>query len=127
MNYEVDETHTMNRNVLQFCLWPLRMALWLTLNLAENIAVWLDHRFGTGFLKPKVTCNEIEQLISVEVRLGTSSREVVGFLKSQNISCRGEVYDNPERNSHFQNPKLAGSRKNIKGYMPAWIPDIGGD
>jgi hypothetical protein len=103
------------------------MVLWLLLILVDKVAYWLDQRFGTSFVKPKVTVKEIEQLITAEVLIGSSSREVVGFLIAHNISCRGEIYDNLEENSHFQHPKLTVSRSHIKRYLSAWIPDVGGD
>src|SRR6267143_2830610 len=82
--------------------------------------------FGSCGTKPRMTVDEVKQLVGKEAPVGSTKSRVLSFLDKHQIQ-HSDYSEHPERESDFRDPKLDSKRQLIKGLIKAIIRNVGGD
>ncbi|MEO8395511.1 MAG: hypothetical protein ABI700_21130 [Chloroflexota bacterium] len=87
----------------------------------------LDHTFHTKLLKPKITVEEVENLIKANLAIGTSSEEIFDFLKAHELGYSDKLLDyndSYEENARI-NQEVPAQHDLIKKLIVAWKHNVG--
>jgi uncharacterized SAM-binding protein YcdF (DUF218 family) len=114
------------RRIKLWVLTPFLTALLIALSLVDIVAVLLDRTLHTRFRAPKITVEEIDQLIATELPTGLSYAQLLAFLEAHRFRHLPELHDVPELGRHVPpDDKLEANRDQIKKMMVATVENVG--
>ena len=108
---------------------PFLYAFLFITSILEGFLSLIDHVFHTRIIAPKISVEEVEQLIQSRLPIGSTLDKVLEFLDEQKYECDHAVITDPAHWSHRISPqshKLAAVQQASRKMVIAWIPKNGG-
>lgn len=120
-----------NRIISSIVMRPFLYAFLFIASILEAFLFLIDHVFHTRIIAPKISVEEVEQLIQTRLPIGSTLDSAFAFLNEQKYERISEVLTNPiywdeKWQSSTERYRLADTQPAIRKLVIAWIHKNGG-
>jgi hypothetical protein len=118
-----------NRVISSIVMRPFLYAFLFIASVLEGFLSLIDHVFHTRIIAPKISVEEVEQLIQARLPIGTTLDKALEFLDEQKYACDHAVITDSARWNQRISPqdyKIAAVQPAIRKMVIAWIHKNGG-
>jgi hypothetical protein len=108
---------------------PIRYAFLFIAGSVDSFFALIDRVFHTRITRPKISVEEVEQLIQTRLPIGSTLDKALALLDEQKYERSSEVLTDPlywDERSSSASYKLAEHRQAIRKLVIAWLRNNGG-